>query len=48
MIILILGWVLAIPLVLILVGVVYAIGLHGLRKDQRAEDPLNKESNFWW
>jgi hypothetical protein len=36
---------------IIVIGVLalfFGIGLYGIRADQHKDDPLDKESNFWW
>lgn len=45
---LIIGWLLALSLAAILVAGIYVVGCIGLRRDQHKDNPLEKESNFWW
>jgi hypothetical protein len=44
----ILGWLLGAILAATIFFVFMAAGLRGIRKDQEKQNPLDKESNFWW
>ena len=48
---LVIGWLLGSIIALVIIAIIFATGLAGIRGEQRKNgkvDPTSKESNFWW